>query len=406
MFCYHCGKKVPENAKFCPECGTPCGKNEIFSQETAPVDESLLRDLPPMPPEPQAARPPEPPSEPPKKRIPMRQLALPFAAGAVLMLLLVVLVSGMGKAGGNAPAASAPAQSEPAPEPPEVNPLGEAPDLQAFSGGKLAVLDQQAGVGHTEITYAADWNKKFFKEYVSLLQDEYGFARREYRYDEEQDSYLYSFDFIGSADVGTFLGGRELNDPADISFSVWGVFSDDARCEIRIAYADGVRYEDTGDRTTQELDDLSEAGEETLGKGSWFEYLLAGKLKDYCFTCQGVHELPCTRCGGKGGAYATEGDAPDGLWVECGLCGGTGRIPCPDCKDRDSEEADAPDDEPDNKKDDRKKDNGWNISTDNWIVNTNSDNSEENTDSNNRRSDTYSEENTNSNKKDKKYKEQ
>ena len=346
MFCYHCGKKVPENAKFCPECGTPCGKNEIFSRETAPVDESMLRDAPPAPqaPKPQqpvekpAVKPAEPVKKPAKKRMPVRQLALPFAAGAVFMLLLVILVSGMGKSvGGNAPAASGPAQTEPEPEPapepapPEVNPLGEAPDLQAFSGGKLAVLEESTGVGHTEVTYAADWNKKFLREYVALLREEYGFERREYRYDEEQDSYLYSFDFTGSADVGTFLGGSELNSPADISFSVWGIFAEDNWCEIHISYADGVRYEDTGDRTTQELDDLSDANEKTFEKGSWIKYLVHGRLEEYCFTCRGSGEIPCTRCGGKGGAYGTESDEPDGRWAECGLCGGTGRIDCPDC---------------------------------------------------------------------------
>lgn len=342
MFCYHCGKKVPENAKFCPECGTPCGKNEIFSCETAPVDESVFRDAPPAPQaanpqqpvEKPAVKPAEPVKKPAKKRMPVRQFALPFAAGAVFMLLLVILVSGMGKSvGGNAPAASGPAQSEPEPEPepPEVNPLGEAPDLQAFSGGKLAVLDESVGVGHTEVTYAADWNKKFLKEYVTLLREEYGFERREYRYDEEQDSYLYSFDFTGSADVGTFLGVSELNNPAEISFSVWAVFAEDNWCEIRVAYADGIRYEDTGDRTAQEMDDLSETTEESFKKGSWFQYLMEGRLEDYCFTCRGSGKLPCTRCGGAGGAYGTESDAPDGRWAECGLCGGTGRIDCPDC---------------------------------------------------------------------------
>lgn len=37
MFCTHCGKELPANAKFCTACGTPITADEGKSKETEPA---------------------------------------------------------------------------------------------------------------------------------------------------------------------------------------------------------------------------------------------------------------------------------------------------------------------------------------------------------------------------------
>ena len=38
MFCSHCGKQIPDDAKFCPVCGTKVVKNTQNKQKVNPMD--------------------------------------------------------------------------------------------------------------------------------------------------------------------------------------------------------------------------------------------------------------------------------------------------------------------------------------------------------------------------------
>ena len=42
MFCTHCGKELPANAKFCTACGTPITADEGQSKETEMVLDSFV----------------------------------------------------------------------------------------------------------------------------------------------------------------------------------------------------------------------------------------------------------------------------------------------------------------------------------------------------------------------------
>ena len=112
MFCPKCGKQVPDNIRFCPDCGAPLGlPREVPASPSpaAPADQASPtpepRIQPPPPPKaaPQASFgsapaspvtppvPPMAPPAPPKKKKSKLPLILGLAGGGVLLLILLVV---------------------------------------------------------------------------------------------------------------------------------------------------------------------------------------------------------------------------------------------------------------------------------------------------------------------------
>lgn len=44
MFCKECGKKMPEDSKFCPECGTNNSAKKTVKKETKKVTKELTKE--------------------------------------------------------------------------------------------------------------------------------------------------------------------------------------------------------------------------------------------------------------------------------------------------------------------------------------------------------------------------
>lgn len=242
-------------------------------------------------------------------------------------------------------------KEEPEPEPAEpvfVNDGTALPDLQSFSGNRLEVHSQSVDTHSTKVVYFSDWNKKFFQEYLDLLQNEYGFTLREYKQIESIDSHSYVFDHTGGGDISGFdCTASGIKDGDDVELFIWGLFASRASAEIHVEYSDGLKYVDTGDRTTQELSDRSQSGSSSSGGSDdsidWGT--ASGDWKSdfsYCGKCHNKGEITCTSCNGNGGKYVYSNSTPNysgtaawsktgQTWETCRKCGGSGTIDCPNC---------------------------------------------------------------------------
>lgn len=238
---------------------------------------------------------------------------------------------------GSADLVQAPVPEEAPPEepaPPAVDLSGPvAPDLESFSGGALAFLNEHVYLNHTERIYAFHNNDKFIKEYLDLLED-YGFTPKQ-TYDDGHNSVCYSFDYAGEGAVETFTPSEDrLTGP--VALYLWVI-----RYEVHIYYGDGITYTDTGDRTGQSLTPYE--GSSASSASSSIDWSSSsdrsGNVPQIrCTRCLGDKEVECPECRGRGTLsnygstpnYSGSGRTSYSAPKDCPNCVG-GKIECPRC---------------------------------------------------------------------------
>lgn len=172
MFCFHCGKKIPDDAKFCPECGTATKLVTDAPTETiilppdldelepapAPVKPEHKLELPKMEfsklkkEKTEAETEEKPPRAPAQKEAdaPKARFSLPIVVGVVLALLLIALLFGM--RGGGTPGGVSSAPVEP------MQPV-------EFTDAALWHAEKNAEFPFTHAYDAAEYDGYFLQDY-------------------------------------------------------------------------------------------------------------------------------------------------------------------------------------------------------------------------------------------------
>lgn len=237
-----------------------------------------------------------------------------------------------------APGEAAPAETAPAeePAPPAVDlSVPTLPDIESFSGGALAPIKETVFLDHTKRSYSINYNEKFVREYVDLLEN-YGFTLKS-AVENDTRSIYYLFDYTGPGTVETFHPDVKKIKDESVAVYIW----DNRGYEIQIYYADGITYADTGERTTQSLTPY-EGSASSGGSSSidWGDSSSPDRSvpKIRCTKCHGEKEVDCPECRGRGtlanyGAtpnYSGSGRTTYSDPKDCLNCVG-GKITCPRC---------------------------------------------------------------------------
>ena len=306
-----------------------------------------------------------------------------FRLGLVLALLVILLLSGCGKAEPAIPAPSespaapsAPTVSErdPAPEADDVPPetgdapseAGDAPSeepqlpaddvtvpsIQSFANYKLEPEGDRDQDGYTILYYDLWRNDAFNQEYLDLLTEHYHFSLRAsapYKDADDNvlgDAMIYYLDYTGTAPITGFSdNGTTLGEVHDIELKITV-----KKTGFAIYLADGLVWKDTDDRSTifggSEPQYPSGSGGST--GSDWDDdddrsrrcAVCRGSGEVDCSSCGGSGEKDCVSCSGRGYTeeyvstpnYSGSGSSSHRERVRCFSCGGDGEDDCYACR--------------------------------------------------------------------------
>ena len=111
VFCANCGKGLPEDAVFCPDCGARALDYTIVPTNVSPSHFNsgmTATTAPPPPSEPQGFAPPPPPEERRRPSTRGRVIVLVVIAFLLVVLVAALLESGLSGVGGGGPTVNSP----------------------------------------------------------------------------------------------------------------------------------------------------------------------------------------------------------------------------------------------------------------------------------------------------------